>query len=312
MGLLEARQEHYDTAINFYRRAIATDPNFPGLQMNLGLTLFKAGQFPDAIKSFASEIRKHPGDQRLTILMGMAHYGMKDYLVAIPYLQQALQHDRGNATLQIALARSCMSSKQYSCVVEQHDILVALHSDSTDVDLLTAEALQAMNRPEDAVSELKAALQSNPNEPKLHFALGFVLWSAAKWSEAADEFQLDLQNNPQDAGGHIYLADCLLHEKRSSQALSELEKVSATDPSDPLLHLDLGIIYMDSSRMDDALRELKIAAESDPENANLHRQIAKLYQAIGKGDEAKEEYESANRMSQAHHSLEQVLEPVAP
>ena len=78
-------------AIDYYRRALAINPDLPGLQMNLGLALFKAAQFPDAIKSFASEIRKHPGDQRLTILLGMAHYGMKDYLVAIPYLKRATE-----------------------------------------------------------------------------------------------------------------------------------------------------------------------------------------------------------------------------
>ena len=64
-----------------------------GLEMNLGLAYFKADQFPDAIKVFSAELRKQPPNspaaQRLTILLGMAHYGMGDYFVAIPYLQRA-------------------------------------------------------------------------------------------------------------------------------------------------------------------------------------------------------------------------------
>src|SRR6476469_6699160 len=67
LGLLEARQEHFDAAIDYYRSALAIDPNLPGLQMNLGLTLFKVSQFPDAIKAFSAEIKKHPDDPRLTI-----------------------------------------------------------------------------------------------------------------------------------------------------------------------------------------------------------------------------------------------------
>ena len=93
LGLLEARQEHYDAAIDYYRQAMAINSGIPGLQMNLGLALFKVAQFPDAIESFSAEIKKHPGDLRLTILLGMAHYGMKDYLVAIPYLQRAAEQD---------------------------------------------------------------------------------------------------------------------------------------------------------------------------------------------------------------------------
>ena len=85
LGLIEARQEHYEAAIGYYRQAMAINSGIPGVQMNLGLALFKVAQFPDAIESFSAEIKKHPGDLRLTILLGMAHYGMKDYLVAIPY-----------------------------------------------------------------------------------------------------------------------------------------------------------------------------------------------------------------------------------
>ena len=117
LGLLEARQEHYESAIDYYRRAIAINPDLPGLQMNLGLALFKAAQFPDAIETFSSEIRKHPGDLRLTILLGMAHYGMKDYLVAIPYLQRATERDAQSIPLRLTLAHSCMWSKQYQCVL---------------------------------------------------------------------------------------------------------------------------------------------------------------------------------------------------
>jgi tetratricopeptide (TPR) repeat protein len=52
LGLLEVRQEHYEIAIDYYRRALAINSDLPGLQMNLGLALFKVAQFPDAIKSF--------------------------------------------------------------------------------------------------------------------------------------------------------------------------------------------------------------------------------------------------------------------
>src|ERR1700761_9029430 len=71
MGLLEARQNHLDQAVTYYRKAHALNPDMPGLQMNLGLALFKANRFQEAIKPFTAELEKHPGDLRLTILLGM-------------------------------------------------------------------------------------------------------------------------------------------------------------------------------------------------------------------------------------------------
>ena len=63
MGLLEARQEHYEAAIALYRKALALNPAFPALQLNMGLALFKTGKFQEAIQCFQVELKKHPGDQ---------------------------------------------------------------------------------------------------------------------------------------------------------------------------------------------------------------------------------------------------------
>src|ERR1017187_6223697 len=101
LGLLEARQEHYETAIDYYRRAVAINSDLPGLQMNLGLALFKDAQFPDAIKSYSSDIQQPQAHIRFTILLGIAHYGMNDYLVAIPYLQRATELDPQNLPLRM-------------------------------------------------------------------------------------------------------------------------------------------------------------------------------------------------------------------
>src|SRR5436309_10317206 len=113
LGLIEARQERYDDAIANYRKALALNPALPGLQMNLGLALFKAKDFKDSIKPFTAEFKKHPDDQRLTVLLGMAHYGMGDYFVAIPYLTKAAERDPQSLPLRLTLAHSCLWSKQY-------------------------------------------------------------------------------------------------------------------------------------------------------------------------------------------------------
>jgi tetratricopeptide (TPR) repeat protein len=207
LGLLEARREHYEAAIDYYRRAAALNPDLPGLQMNMGLAFFKAAQFPDAIRIFSSEIKKHPGDQRLTILLGMAHYGMKDYLVADPYLRRAIEQDPQNIPLRLTLAHSCLASKQYSCVIKVRDEIAAFNAESAEADMLAAQACDQLQDSSGAAKQLRAALVINPGEPNAHFGLGYLLWAQGKWAEAAAEFQLELQNDPRHALAQDYLAD---------------------------------------------------------------------------------------------------------
>ena len=79
LGLLEARQEHYAEAVPLYRKAIALDPAIPGLQLNLGLSLFKSGAMKDAAATFLPLLKSvqpsSPEALRLTTLIGLARYG---------------------------------------------------------------------------------------------------------------------------------------------------------------------------------------------------------------------------------------------
>jgi tetratricopeptide (TPR) repeat protein len=292
LGLLEARQEHYEAAIDYYRRAVAINPDLPGLQMNLGLALFKVAQFPAAMESFSSEIRKHPGDLRLTILLGMAHYGMKDYLVAIPYLQRATEHDPQSIPLRMVLAHSCMGSRQYQCVLSVHEQILALKGESAEADMLAAEAFDQMGNSAAAEKQLSKAAQINPKEPNVHFGLGYLSWKQGRWSDAAQEFQLELDNNPEHKISRIYLADAWVQQGEFARAQPALEELVNADQSEPFVHRDLGIIYANAGRNDDAIRELRLAMKLDPDDPETHSEIAKVLRAAGKKNE--ESAESAS------------------
>ena len=311
IGLLEARQERYGTAIDYYRRALAIDSNLPGLQLNLGLALFKVAQFPDAIKSFSAEIERHPGDLRLTILLGMAHYGMKDYLVAIPYLQRAIEHDPENLPLRTTLARSCLCSKQYQCVVKVQQQIGALRAESARADMLAGEAFDRMQQGDAALNALQAAVLANPKEPNVHFGLGYLLWTHGKWQDAAHEFELELQNDPQHLQARIYRTDSWIRLNDFPRALPELEKLDAEDPSEPLVHFDLGMVYANTGRNEDAVRELRMAMEYDPANAEAHLQLAKAYQSIERIDEANAQLDRVKGLPvSARPSLQEMIDSI--
>ena len=307
LGLVEARQERYDEAIVNYRKALALNPALPGLQMNLGLALFKVKDFKGSIKPFTVELNKHPDDQRLTILLGMAHYGMGDYFVAIPYLKRAAERDPQSLPLRLTLAHSCLWSKQYQCVLDVYKEILLLNAESAEADMLVGEALDEKGDDAGAIEQFRAALRSNPKEPNVHFGLAYLLWARNQFPEAAKEFQAELDNDPQHLQARAYLGDSYVQLNDYAKALPELQKALAADTSLAFVHRDLGMVYAEQGRKDDAISELQKAIELDPKDVAPHWRLAKLYQSIGKKEEAKAEFARASAMNKESIQASQAL-----
>ncbi len=301
LGVLEARQEHYQEAVPLYRKALAMNPNVPGLRLNLGLALFKSGDLKSALPEFTKILQSipagSPDTQRLTILIGMCHYGLAQYPEAVPYLQDAASKDAQNLPLRLALAHSCLWSKQYQCVMDVYHQILALNPDSAEADMIAGEALDEMKDNAGATNMFRAAVKANPKEPNAHFGLGYLLWTQKIYPEAASELQAELANDSNHIQAMEYLGDTLIQLNQPDQARPYLEKTVKLDPSQPLAHLDLGIILSDAGENDKAMHELLQAEKLKPDDVNVHWRLGRLYRTLGKKEEARLEFDKASSLN---------------
>jgi tetratricopeptide (TPR) repeat protein len=303
LGLLEARQEHYPQAIAFYRRAMALSPTMPGLRLNMGLALFKDGQYQQAIQDLTPLLSEAASNveetQRLTVLIGMAHYGLGENAAAVPFLKDASARDPQNLPLLSTLAHSCLLSQQYECVLDSYHEMVALNADSAEADMLVGEALDEMKDSAGAIREFRAAIAANPKEPNAHFGLGYLLWTQKQYEEAAQEFQSELDNTPDYTQALLYLADSEIQMNKIDDAGVILQKLARSNPKLFMARLDLGIVYSENGRNEDALRELKAAEWLKPSDLNVHWRLGRLYRTMGKVAESKAEIDKAQSLNKA-------------
>jgi tetratricopeptide (TPR) repeat protein len=307
LGLLEARQEHYTEAVAFYRKALALNPTMPGLRLNLGLALFKAGELKQAIQTFDLLLKSQPQNSaealRLKTLIGMARYGLGDYAAAIPYLKQATAGDPQNLPFRLDLAHSCLRTKQYPCVLDVYHEILMLNAESAEADMLAGEALDEMNDHAGAMQQFRAAVKANPQEPNVHFGLGYLLWTQGQFDEAAQEFQAELANVPNHAQALAYLADANIKMNHPDVALALIQKTIRINPRIEMAHLDLGILYVNEGRRDEALQELKLAARLSPNDVNVHWRLGRLYKAMGRNDDANAEFQKTSSLTKANDSV---------
>ncbi len=301
LALLAARQERYGDAIPLYRKALVIDPHLPTVRLDLGLALFKSGNLKQAILEFTQVLKAVPPDsaqaQRMVILLGMSHYGLAEYSQAVPLLRRAAARDAQNLPLRFALAHSCLWSKQYQCVLNVYHQILLLNAESAEADMLAGEALDEMKDQAGAIAQFRAAEKANPNEPLVHFGLGYLYWSQRRYDEAEAEFNLELANDPNHARSMLYLGDLYLQSSKPEQAAPWLQKAVQLDPSLWRAQLDLGILESDAGHLQEALKLLGSAVRLNPSDVNIHWRLARLYQAMGRKDEAKAEFAKAKSMN---------------
>ncbi|MGH9587492.1 MAG: tetratricopeptide repeat protein [Acidobacteriaceae bacterium] len=303
LGFLESRQQHYKSAMSFYRKASALNSSMPGLQLNLGLALFKAGEMKAAIRVFEPLLKGQPPDspnaQRFRILLGMAHYGVGEYAEAVPYLRAAMARDPQNLPYRLVLAQSCLRSEQYQCVLDVYHQILVLNAESAEADMLAGEALDAMRDHVGAIKQFRAAVKADPKEPDVHFGLGYLLWTQNQYEEAAQQFQLEVDNFPNDAQALAYLADSNVRLNRFDAARPALEKAMRLDPRLELPYLDLGILDAAAGRKETALSDFKSALRLNPADVQIHWRMARLYQSMGRREEAKAEFAKTRSLNKA-------------
>jgi len=303
LGLLEARQEHYSDAVSLYRKALQLKPGMPGLRLNLGLALFKAGDLKGAIPEFATLLKNSPPNSaeamRYTILLGMAHYGLGQFAQAAPYLKTAAAADPQNLPIRLALAHSLLWSKQYSKVLDVYHEILTLDPDSAEAYMLAGEALDEMKDSSGAIEMFRKAAKAKPNEPNVHFGLGYLFWTQKQYPDAIKEFQAELANDPNHSQSMLYMADANIQMNQYADAGPLLEKAVKIDPSLGLAHLDLGILAANDGRNDDALREFLVAEKIMPEDVNVHWRLGRLYRTMGKKEAAKAELDKASSITRS-------------
>jgi tetratricopeptide (TPR) repeat protein len=315
LGLLEARQEHYKEAIVLYRKALQLDPKMPNLPFNLGLSFFKAGDLPAAVQIFEPLLKSEPSFSpkalQLTTLIGLAYYGMGKSADAVPYLKQATAADAGNLPFRMALAQSCLRSRQYQCVLDVYREILTLNAESAEADMLAGEAYDELKNDDGAIAEFQAAVKADPTVPDVHFGYGYLLWRILRFDEAEKAFRSELANNPEHPLALAYLGDTEMRLNRSDTAMPYLEHAVRIQPTVAIAHLDLGIIYQGQGRNDDAVREFKTAEKLSPDDPSPHWRLGRCYQSMGRGPEAKAEFVKTRNLNEAkQQSLREQMDQI--
>jgi Flp pilus assembly protein TadD len=195
----ESRQR-FAQAAALFASAADLDPDFPKVQLSLGIARFNARQFHEAVAPLERALAAAPDDPGLRSMLATSLLNTEAWGRAAELLRSDPERDT-NPTLQsgyaLALVRSGRGAEAESVLSE----LVAQRGESAELRLLLGQALLAQGKADDAVPQLQAAARLAPEDPRPHDELGHAYEKLGRTPLARREREVARKLEAGTAGG---------------------------------------------------------------------------------------------------------------
>src|SRR6202795_2986111 len=260
LGSVFEDEKKWGNAEEQFRAALKIDPHFTQAAIRLSEVLITEGKPQASVARLEDAVKQAPPDQAAPV----------------------------KAALGIAYAESGEMEKALAWLKD----VVNAQPDSSDAHF-TLGLLYAREGPfkdeEHAVTEFRDALRLDQGMDPARIALGRVLISLHKYSDAASVVLEYTRRQPRDAQGFYALGQAYEALKQSDAAVTTLKSAVDLDPKDATIRNDLGMLLANTGQTAAAIRQLDAAERIHPSDPAAHNELALLLEKTGDKERARVE-----------------------
>jgi len=289
LGNAYKEQGLYEAALDQYRQALAL-ADHGAIHHNLGSAFLAAGQRDSAIAHFNASIERDPDNRTAYEGLVRAHLQGDELERAAAVLARASSRwpravDMAllHGDVQAALGRDTEALARY--------LLGGLSDGAARLRL----GSQARRRGDWARARrhYEEALQTEPDNARLHNALGEAHHAAGQTREALREYRRAAELAPDFAEAYANIGLVYVQNRRPVEAVAALERAVSLDPGQDLAWGLLGRARGELGRAAEAVAAYERAVELAPQKAEHWSDLAALHQEAGAAAAAEAAYRAA-------------------
>lgn len=287
-GTADARQGNFEEAIGLFGQAEHWDPATPGLMRNLGLAAFRVGNYGESARALDLALASEPNDTQLRMLLGLSLFSVQrfaDAVKAFDPLDDAVLDD-SHAAYADAFSLARVGDPQRA-----NALLDKLSAKSLPADELAmvCQVYDQTENYEHAVSCFRKVAGEDPSLKQVHYQMGVALIHLDRPSEAIPELRQELKLGGTAPEAQFYLAYALLETSQKDEAESLLKTVVAEQPENAQAQYQLGKMLLEQGLVKDAIAHLEVAARAQPGDYYVHYQLQSAYRRDGRAADADRE-----------------------
>jgi TolB-like protein/Tfp pilus assembly protein PilF len=153
--------------------------------------------------------------------------------------------------------------------------------------------LTATGRLEEAVQEMKKALELEPASLVMNTFMGATLYYAGRYDEAIDQCSRTVEMDPNFVVAHWHLGLAYEQKQLFDDAIEEFQRAISLSQGSPLMKAALGHAYAKAQKTYEANKILDELSELSKHEYVSPLEIAKIYVALGNNEKAFQSLEKA-------------------
>jgi tetratricopeptide (TPR) repeat protein len=233
--LTHQRNSIYADEIAIMRQTVADRPGNPRAYVNLAAALFTSGRTDEGIAQYRRASEMCSGSVALQCKLATAMWKGGRLEEAVALYKHVLTLAPGYMEVHAKLGRTLSDLGRFEEAVPHYlEVLRTTTGLGDVVETLRslAEALAHTGRADQAIDNLRQALQIAPNDPLTHHALAVVLAQRGDFDEAAAHWSEALRLNPTYTEARRGLAGMLARQGKFYEAIREYQEVLRVNPAD--------------------------------------------------------------------------------
>jgi adenylate cyclase len=272
-----------------------------------------------AIEHFQQSIERDPD-------FALGHAGLADSYIALTFYNFAAPHetmpkakesaikalalDNTLAEAHASLAHILMNYDwNWSAAEKEFKRSIELKPDyATAHEWYAIHYLTATGRLEEAVQEMKKALELEPASLVMNTFMGATLYYAGRYDEAIDQCRRTIEMDPNFTVAHWHLGLAYEQKQVLDAATEEFKKAISLSEGSPLMKAALGRAYAKSQKKHEANEILNELNELSKQHYVSAYEVATIYVALGNNEQVFQLLEEAY----AEHSFHLVYLNVSP
>jgi len=290
LATAEAMGGQFLAALGHYQDAERWDPTIPGLSRNIGLSAFRAGNLPEAIRGLSKALAANSDDVSVRAVLGSVYFSSEDFANAAKTIAPLGDRAAHDPVLGYAWAASLMrlgDFPQASKILQEVEKLLL----PPDALLLVGKLWVELENYERAVIVFQRVMAADPKQPRVHYSAGLAYLRWQHLPEAIGEFNLQLQLTPGDADTLNGLGLVYLEQGKRVDAAGLFKSVVENHPENGNAQYQFGKLLLDDGNAKDAITHLELAAKAMPQSDYVHYQLQAAYRKDARIEEADRELE---------------------